>query len=251
MTQEKPARVYLLDELRGWWVIMMVAYHGMYDLAYIFGVNFPAFRSAGMQLFQQIICCGFIFLSGISSRYTRNGVKRGLFTLACGMVISLGTYIFMPSQMIYFGILHFLGAAMILTALLRPLLDKLPPALGLPLCLVVWQLLYELPNGRIGVRGMASIDLPLSWYAHPGLMPLGFGGAGSDYFPLLPWIFLFFAGAYFGIWVRAGKMPAACYKPHVPWLSAVGKRAIVIYLLHQPVLYGVLWLFFGIARGTI
>lgn len=228
---------------------MMVAYHGLYDLVYLFGVSFPAFHTLGMHLFQQLICCGFIFMSGISGRYSRGNGRRGLMTLGCGVVISLGTFLLVPSEMIYFGILHFLGGAMILFGLLRGLLDKVPAAAGLVCSLVMWQLLYELPRGRIGLRDFASVSLPGGWYTHRWLLPLGFGGAGSDYFPLLPWIFLFFAGAYFGVWVKQGRLPGFCYRSHLPWLAAVGRHAIIIYMLHQPVLYGVLWLFFRIARG--
>ncbi|WP_334298164.1 heparan-alpha-glucosaminide N-acetyltransferase domain-containing protein [Blautia liquoris] len=74
-------------------------------------------------------------------------------------------------------------------------------------------------------------------YAIKILTPFGFPHAGfrsSDYFPLLPWIFLYLCGFFFHqifmeheTWKRF-----AHYK--LPCLSVIGSKTIWIYLLHQP-----------------
>ena len=72
---------------------------------------------------------------------------------------------------------------------------------------------------------------------------MGFTAPGfysSDYFSLLPWYFLFAAG-YFAhrLWYRQlRKSPLAAV--HVPGLDWLGRHSLVVYLLHQPVLFGML-----------
>ena len=65
--------------------------------------------------------------------------------------------------------------------------------------------------------------------------------SSSDYFPLLPWVFLYWAGYFFAQWFRARctaqpGLPPKALRP----LCAVGSRTLLIYMLHQPVIYGAL-----------
>ena len=73
------------------------------------------------------------------------------------------------------------------------------------------------------------------------------GFVSTDYFPLLPWVFVFLLGTWAGKYIKAGRMPAWFYQTDCPPLAAVGRHSLVIYVLHQPVLYGLtmagLWLF--------
>lgn len=243
----KNRRAFLLDEIRGADILVMVCYHGTYDLVYLFGVDFPTFHSIGFHLLQQAIAWVFIILSGISCRYSRNNLRRGVKCFGCGVLVSLVTILFLPGQAIWFGILHFMGAAMLLFALLRPLLDRLPPLAGIIVNLFLLLLTWEVPHSRLGLPGLPGLPLPR--LDSPWLLPLGFGGAGSDYFPILPWIFLFFAGTYLGVYVRQERMPKAVYRLHIPWLAKLGRHTMIVYLLHQPVLYGVLTLLFLLIRA--
>ena len=73
------------------------------------------------------------------------------------------------------------------------------------------------------------------------------GFVSTDYFPLLPWAFVFLLGTWAGKYIKAGRMPHWFYTADCPPLAAVGRHSLVIYVLHQPVLYGLtmagLWLF--------
>lgn len=65
--------------------------------------------------------------------------------------------------------------------------------------------------------------------------------SSSDYFPLLPWVFLYWVGYFFARWFRARctaqpSLPPKALRP----LCAVGSRTLLIYMLHQPVIYGAL-----------
>ena len=93
-----------------------------------------------------------------------------------------------------------------------------------------------------------AILFTLSWifiyrqhFAVDGLWWLGFRNASffsSDYFPIIPWIFVYFAGNIVGLWVTEKKLPPKFYSMRVPFLADVGRNTLIIYLLHQPVLYG-------------
>ena len=242
----KPRRVGLLDEIRGADIILMVLYHLGYDLVYIFGVNVPFYRSFAMPYIQPLIAGTFILLSGIACRYSKSNIKRGVKTLLLGMLLTVVTFIFMPSESIYFGILHFMGAAMILFALLKTALDLLPPVLGIPFFVFLYVFTGRVSQGYVGLPGVFTVTLPASTYGNPHLLPLGFYGAGADYFPLIPHLFLYFTGTYIGVLFVRDFFPGWVYRTRFQILSKIGRHTIIIYLLHQPVLMAILYLLFNI-----
>ena len=88
-----------------------------------------------------------------------------------------------------------------------------------------------------------SLELPPVLYSTSFLFPLGFPDSNffsSDYFPLLPYLFLFLAGMF----LARLPLPQAFYQQHSRSLSLLGKNSLWVYLLHQPVIYAVLWLIF-------
>jgi uncharacterized membrane protein len=221
----------------------MVVYHGAYDIIYMFGFNIPIFHSPLVRLAQPFVAGIFVFISGMACRFSRSNLKRGCLTLLAGLGMSGVTLFILPlfsvSQPIYFGILHLLGTGMLLFAALERKGDSLTPIPGMLLCLILFAVTLGVGEGRLGI-GPASISLPAALNGIRWLLPLGFYGAGSDYFPLLPWIFLFYAGSYMGVPFARQEALGFFYRSHIPALSAVGRYTIFIYLLHQPVLYGVL-----------
>lgn len=63
----------------------------------------------------------------------------------------------------------------------------------------------------------------------------------ADYFPLIPWWGLFgFAAALGALWLKKGSVPDLL-KKDAPFLRTLGRKSLWIYLLHQPVIMGVLW----------
>lgn len=244
----KKQRVHLLDEFRGFVILLMVFYHGVYDIVFIFDVDFPFFYSPFMHYLQVFIAGTFIIVSGIACRFSRNNLKRGALALGLGLLFTLVTAVVMPDQIVMFGVLHLLGSAMILFALLRPLLDKLPPLSGTLLFVLLQIFTLRVPSGLLGYPPLA-VRLPESLYANPYLFWLGFPSPSffsSDYFPLIPWVFLFLAGSYFGVFFQQGRAPKFAYRSHCPPLAKIGRHTIWIYLLHQPIVYGILWVFFNL-----
>lgn len=243
-------RVWLLDELRGLFIILMVLYHMFYDLVYIFDVNIPAFQWGITTWIQLLIAGMFVFLSGIASRFSRNNLKRGAQCFGLGMVMTLATALFMPSQLVVFGVLHMLGVCMMLFALCRPLLDKIPPLWGMIICALLFFLTFNTQSGYWGMAGW-SFQLPEAWYSTPLLFWAGFPNPqfwSSDYFPLLPWVFWFLGGNFAGVFVKDNRCPKWFYQPHSRAFAFLGRNTIFVYLLHQPVVYGVLAIIFSIIR---
>lgn len=108
-------RVEILDELRGLIVLLMIFYHAIYDLVFVFRAVDPAlFQSRFMRWLQLFVACGFIVIAGIMCRYSRNNLRRGAKTFLAGMLVTAVTAAVIPSQLILFGILHFLGICMML-----------------------------------------------------------------------------------------------------------------------------------------
>lgn len=96
--------------------------------------------------------------------------------------------------------------------------------------------------------GPWQILLPGAWYANLftaffGFFPRGF--FSTDYFPLLPWLFLFWAGYFLHFCMGRARMEPLHRSVCAP-LGWLGRHSLGIYLLHQPVIYGVLLLLFHV-----
>ena len=166
MSDSNFRRVPLLDELRGLVILLMVFYHAAYDLVYIFGVNWPFFSSPLMHWLQLFIATSFITVSGICCRFSRNNLKRGLLTFGLGMVLTVVTSLFIPEQIVRFGVLHLLGASMVLFALLEP------PRLGprfLDSCSLLPCMSPIAPSGFL----LCSSGSPMPFTNPGGCSPLG------------------------------------------------------------------------------
>ena len=191
-------RCALLDELRGLDLISMMLYHGMWDLVYLFGVRAPWYGSWQGELWQQSICWVFILLSGFCLPLGRHPVKRGAVVFGCGALVTAVTLIFMPADAVWFGVLTLLGSAMIITGLLEKWMEKVPPVVGLAGSFFLFYFTRHAADGYLQL-GHWLITPPGFLYAnyftaYLGFYPFGFFSA--DYFPLIPWLFLFWTGFY-------------------------------------------------------
>ena len=242
-----PGRYALLDELRGLDLVSMMLYHACWDLAFLFGVEMKWYAATPGHLWQQSICLVFILLSGFCVPLGHHTLRRGATVFGAGALITAVTLLFMPEDRVIFGVLTFLGAAMLLTGILEPLLQKVPPAAGLVVSAVLFALCYSVSSGWVGV-GSWKLLLPQGLYANYltaffGFYPEGF--FSTDYFPLLPWLFLFWAGYFLHFCMGRARMEPLRRSVCAP-LGWLGRHSLVIYLLHQPVIFGVLWVIFQI-----
>lgn len=225
-------RFDILDAWRTLAIALMVAYHFLYD-SYIFGVISAAqLFTTPLNILERFICCSFILLAGASVRFSRSNLRRGLIVLAAGLVVETGAAF--AGQTIRWGILMLLGASMVLWHFLGKYLEKLSPVLLAGSSLV----LYFATDAWTD-----AVTVSAGWLYPLGFMAPGFHSA--DYFPLLPWFFLFLLGTVLGGWCQENRDNPLLTRPLPGFLTWPGRHSLIIYVLHQPVLYGVSYLIWG------
>jgi uncharacterized membrane protein len=241
-------RFALIDALRGLALLNMLAMHFLYDVNVVFGREPGWYLRPGVHLWQQYICWSFILIAGFSFHWgRRHNLRRGLFLNACGLAITAVTLIAVPSEAIWFGILNFMGCAVLLTIPLEKPLQRIRPAWGLALCFLLFLLLRGINGGTVGL-GPWVWKLPARLYRYRILAPLGFPDPlfrSSDYFPMLPWYLLFLCGWFLGRLFQRHANWQRVARIRIPLLSALGRKTIWVYMLHQPVLMGICMLLYG------
>lgn len=107
-------RYLLIDGIRGLAVINMVIFHFLYDVYMVYAKNSDWYSQTHIHIWQQSICWTFIFISGFVWQLgQKNSLRRGLFYNLCGLIISLVTWMIIPAEAIWFGILNFMGCAVL------------------------------------------------------------------------------------------------------------------------------------------
>lgn len=238
-----------VDALRGLAIGLMICYHLAYDLA-LLGLYRTSVVTGAWRVFGRIPAVMFLGLAGISIwlsyvrlsptcqgwRLYRHYLARGLKLLGWGAVITLVSWAYVGRPVILFGILHLLGVATLVA---------LPFAQAPSRCLVMGML------ACIGLGWLLG-ELPVT---HDWLLWLGlrsFNLFQFDYFPLLPWLGPVLAGMAVGKWLYPAGKPRNAVAQLGRWqcvraLAWLGQRSLLIYLVHQPILLGVLSLIAGVA----
>lgn len=236
-------RVWEVDALRGLAVVMMVVYHFMYDL-YFFRVTDAIFTNPFWFYFQRTTATLFIGLVGVSLalRCQRRGSvrfvdlsKRGATILLWGLVISGVTWLALgPTSYIRFGILHFIGLAIVVAyPFLR--LRRLNLLLGIGLIgFGVWLQQF-------------TFAPPWSYLFWLGLEPPNH--TYVDFFPFIRWFGVVLIGIALGnlLYGRTDRrfhLPVHGGSGLVAGLTTLGRHSLSIYLIHQPVLLALFALFF-------
>lgn len=239
----KYIRYSLLDNLRGLTLISMVMYHTVWDMVYIFENDWDWFKGNQAYIWQQSICWCFILLSGFCWSFGRKKWKRGLTEFGAGALISLVTIIVMPENRVVFGVLTLLGSSMLLMIPLEKVLRKVNPYIGLVCTFFLFLYAKDISYGHLGWKEFGYIRLPQEWYcnlfsAYWGLPADEF--FSSDYFGIFPWLFLFVTGYFvFRIFERNRWMDVLKVGGIKP-LEVLGKNSLLVYMVHQPLVYGVL-----------
>jgi uncharacterized membrane protein len=245
--QRSPAhtRYWELDAARGIAIVMMIVFHTVYDLNYFGIVSFPV-HDGFWRWFALLTASLFVFIVGVSLSisYARTRDRlpgfalykkyllRGSMIFALGMGITLVTWLVLGEGYILFGILHLIG----LSIIIAPLFFRFPRlSLVLGLLFILEGVLITHLNGPL-------------WLAWIGIHPVGF--YSIDYEPLFPWFGLVLLGLFAGSTLYPGgirrwpisRSPNRCTDS----LSFLGRHSLVIYLVHQPLIIGMLFLIFGL-----
>ena len=239
-------RYRLIDSLRGLAVVNMVIFHLLYDIFVIYRSDYKWALHPAVYAWERYICFSFIIISGVSLHFTSHPYRRGIIVSLCGLAVTAVTALAVPSQIVWFGVLNLIGAAMIITAFAKPLLVRIPPFVGAVFSLILYALTCAIPKGYIGFFYIRLFSLPKKLYDIGVLVLAGFPPKdfhSSDYFPLLPWIFVFLFG--FFLWEEISRRKAeGLFVRGIPGLEVIGKYSLLMYLVHQPIIMGCLELIF-------
>ena len=242
-------RYHLVDALRGLCISGVVLYHLLYDIYHVYGRNPQWAQQLYCRIWQEGTCFLFIAMAGFVWRLgSKSSLRRGLELNLLGLAITLATIIFIPSEKIWFGILNFMGCATLLMGASHPWAQKLSPGRGMLAGLLLFLTCRELDEGLWGLQGLWVLPLPASWYSTNLWTPLGLPPAhfqSSDYFPMLPWLGAYFFGYYLYAFLQAREYLGGILHWRMPLFSRLGLRSLEIYLLHQPVCFGLVTLFLG------
>lgn len=229
-----PERLHLIDSIRGITLVSMILYHACWDAVFLLGKNWKWYTGETGFVWQQSICWTFILLSGFCvpfSHSTKSLLRRGLLVSLCGMLVTAVTLIALPEDRVVFGVLTFLGAAMILMVPMRYI--RVPAWAGL----VVSALLFVLTRRINEGPGWIPRQLYHGYFA----TFLGFQDPyffSTDYFSLFPWFFLFLCGYFLNLLLAGrGVLDRSVFRTRIRPFDFLGRHSLLIYLLHQPVLY--------------
>lgn len=240
----QPQRFIELDILRGFAIIFMIVLHALWDLDY-FGI-LPLNKN--VYSLNIIVPVMFFLLVGICQAVNNNKyrnqpkkmylrtIQRGLWILNLGILFTLLTAVFLPDRPILFGVLHCIGCCIILSTLFLRFKS------------------YNILFAALIITAGMSIG---AFYTmeNPNILQLATGFHQSnvathtiDYFPILPWLGVCLLGIVLGnILYKDNKrrFPIPDFTRYRPTrvFSWLGQHSLAIYLLHQPVIAGVLFIF--------
>lgn len=242
-------RYLLFDTIRGVAVINMILYHLSFDIFVLYGIDPQWERHPAVYIWQQCICASFILISGfVWSFGKKTNFRRGLILNLSGLVITAVTALVTPDFIIIFGILNFIGCAILLTIPADRFLRRFPPAAGITISLLLFVMFRNIAQGYIGIGGRQLFILPEQLCEKKLLIPLGLPSSeffSSDYVPVLPWIFLFLTGYYLHALFQKHPAFKVRAETSVSWLTFIGQHSLLIYLLHQPLCLGLCVLLFS------
>ena len=237
-TAEKGGRIWAIDAMRGVALVAMATYHFSWDLEF-FGYIEPGTVGTGaFKIYARLIAGSFLFLAGVSlvlGHYpvfrARSFAIRFAKIAAAALAITGVTWFAFPDSFIFFGILHSIAAA----SLIGLIFLRLP-------ALLTWAAAAAAFAAPFYLRSPVFDTPALLWVGLSETLP-----RSNDYVPLLPWLAPFLAGiATARIATGFGWFDALRTDGSARWkmlLTTAGRHSLVIYLLHQPLLFALVYLF--------
>ena len=230
---ETSPRYVMIDALRGVAIVLMIAYHFSFDLNYHGWINQDFNHAPFWLITRAAIVSLFLLLVGISlvlnaqrPDSTSFWRRQGRLLAAC-VAVSLGSYLMFPESFIFFGILHFI----LIASLAGRLFLRFHYAnLAASMLIIMAGWLYSNPLFNAP---------PLQWLGFMTYKPFT-----EDYVPFFPWFGVVLAGIFVGQLIFSKPRPALTTEPRpgLQQLAFAGRHSLLIYLLHQPLLLGILTL---------
>ena len=230
--QPKLPRIFLLDAMRVFAIVMMIAFHFCYDLRYFGWTSWDVPLGDGWRHWRYFILSLFIFTMGASMGFaTANGrnyrrfYKRLGQIAACAALITIMSLVMFSKSWIYFGILHFMVLGSCFVFLFANTNWKISGLVGIVI-----------------LTGFFIGWLPRRW---PFDFITALPGYTEDFVPLFPWLGVAFLGLAFSQWLRdsqtlLGQLTMIRRDDGLGRvISFSGKRSLWIYMIHQPILFAI------------
>ena len=239
-------RAKVLDLLRGVAIIYVMLYHLLYDLIFFGGINIPFFFTEGWEIIHQFFLVILFGVSGACAGFSKNVLKRGATLFLMGEALTIATALFMPDNIIVFGVLSCFGAIMLIYGVISPVLKKIPDMIVFVIFAVLAMVFFNFPKDESLFLLFREVQLDMPDNINY-LYPIGITSASfrtADYFPLIPYGFIFLAGTAFSDSIKSGRLPKFFYRAKLPVVNFLGKHSLWVYIIHQPVFMAVTYLFF-------
>ena len=236
-----PERILWIDVIRGVSILAMITFHFAFDLMYFGFAKSDLIYQPDWRLFERMIAFSFLFIAGLSLFITHGSlikwnsfIKRYGVTAICAVLISAVTYVLFNGDMIRFGILH----AISVSGLISLLLLRLNAFFLALLAVIIFLINLLIPQPVEG-------DYFWQWLIYTNETP-----HSLDYRPIIPWITPFIVGmASYQLFKKWGLLETSntiIYR-ELSILSWLGRNSLIIYLIHQPILFGGFFLFLKIS----
>ncbi|MBQ6395857.1 MAG: DUF1624 domain-containing protein [Atopobiaceae bacterium] len=237
-----PERLHAFDAIRGGCIVAMVVWHTFWDLVNMYGMRFGSLYSPIMNISRFIGVALFLLTAGVMCAVSRSNLQRGLVYGAVAIAIAVVTYVFPVGGPINFGIIYCMAACTLAAWLLECMGIRFEGPFAAMMLFALYVFLQDLPWGSIGI-GAFRIDLPRVLYSTEWFSWLGFPGptfTSGDYFPLLPSLMCYLAGSALGNGFAKDGWPEWTYRFRFAPFEWVGRNSLLIYVIHQPIIVGIL-----------
>ena len=222
-SQKDNNRYPLIDQIRGFAVFLMIIFHFSFDLALFGWVDINFQKNLFWWVFPRVIVFLFLFSMGLSTplsqqeRINFKTLKKRLGKLILfAIIISIGTYYMFPTRWIYFGTLHCIAVSSIV---ILPFRNRPMLSLILGTAILIPSIVFK---------------QHIPWFELPH--------KSMDYIPLFPWIGIVMRGVF----ASHKKLHHLKFNsnPFLRFLELQGKHSLNIYILHQPIMYSILYVIY-------
>jgi uncharacterized membrane protein len=232
-TAQAPGRIAGLDALRGLALLAMIAYHFCFDLRWFGLTAFDFERDLRWIIARSIILGTFLVVAGVSFALSaqrpdlpRRFARQVARIAAAALLVTVATYVAFPERYIWFGVLHAIAVSLVLAF---PLVRRPRSAVAIGAAVVAAGVLFShavFDSRALGWIGFMTYKPPT-----------------EDYVPLFPWTGVLLIGVAAGhalVRTNARALEPIARLPRA--VAALGRHSLLVYLVHQPLLIGLLWL---------
>jgi uncharacterized membrane protein len=243
MIRKKPdGRFWEIDFLRGIAIVLMIAFHFIYDLNHIRIIYYRLWEGL-FDYASKTVASVFFVLVGVSLtiRYNRTNKNesleknryqfliRGGKLIGLGMIITIISWLVIPERFVIFGVLHCIGISIILAI---PFIDKSKISLIIGSIIII-----------VGIY-LKFITVNVNWFIPLGFVPPRF--FSIDFFPLFPWFGIVLVGISLGHCLypkgkRRFQISINDQMKAIKNICFLGRNSLYIYFLHQPILFAIIF----------